>query len=455
MVKWISDDIRPLLPLFLTMFLEAVGSGLVASVLNVIARQDLGCSNFQVGIIWAGYYTAQITGSILVGYISDHVRRKYMLILVLIWTGGGYVFTGLAHNFTLFLVSRIVTGIFGPSYSIAASILSLNLTIERLPRAIGILGTLTSLGFAIGPLISTLITGVLYVKGENEALLQRSYFYSASVIYMIAALTASRLARTVTPVQTQEVQDRSCGVLTTGLVLIWSSRFFATCGITSIYITQQTLWTEFLNLPRVWVTLSTTASGLTVSLVQGILFPYFDKRFSSHLSLATGICLVSIASIVIGPVTVNRNITLHYLCLVMFWFGIGLLEPGTPVVVSKHLRVYPLVKKARDFTTVVAGKYPSVFIHIGLAMGITSAMKCAASLAVPMAVGYMFDIYHVLVYYVTGSMTLLGAGAVLVARIFYEVDKKRAQLMAVDIIKDEEGLSTVDATSPRGSLNFS
>jgi MFS transporter, DHA1 family, multidrug resistance protein len=449
-MKWFSDDIRPLVPLYLTMFMEAVGCGLAASVLNVVAKQDLGCSNFQIGIIWAGFNVAQIVGSVLMGYLSDHVRRKYVLALVLIWMSGGYIFTALSSNFTMFLLSRIFTGLFGGSYSIAASILSLNLTLDRLPRAIGILGTVMSLGFAIGPLISTLITGLFYEEGKNEAHMQRSYFYSASGIYLVAALAASRLSSTVAPVQTKEVQEKSCGVLTKGLVLVWSSRFFATCGITSIYITQQTLWSEFLKLNRIWITLSATASGLTVSLVQGLVFPYCDKKFTSHVALATGIGLVGIASLVIGPVTSQGNIPLHYLCLVVFWFGIGLLEPGTPVVVSKHLRVFPLVRQPLRASTAVP--QPRTLIHTGLAMGITSAMKYAASLVVPMAIGYMFDVHNVLVYYVSGAVTLLGTVAVVIARISYQSDQKEAcELALVKEADEEEGASTVDPTPSHAS----
>lgn len=397
-----SNEIKPLVPLYVTMFLEAVGSGLVASILNVVARDDLGCSNMQVGIIWSSYNAALIIGSLVVGYFSDIVRRKYVLMLTLFWVGCGYIVTGFAASFEWFLVSRVLTGLCGGSFSIAASILTANLTPERLPFGIGRLATVASLGFAIGPLISSAITAIWHVNSSSPLYIQRLYFFVTSFVYAIAALSASRLRASLTCPSTVVNHSAHRGSVTTGLCLIWSSRFFSTCAVTAIYVTQVYMWREYLNLGRIEISLLTTASGLAVSLGQGFGFPFLVKKIGFHFALTLGIFCIAIACAAIGPVTVYSGLTsLHIICLLVFWFGVACMEPGTVVAVSRHLKK--------------SSQSGSRSLHTGLAMGITSAMKYAASLSIPTVAGLLYDRHRELVYYISAGICSIGVIVVLLA----------------------------------------
>jgi MFS family permease len=401
-MKIISDETRPFVPLYVTMFLEAMGSGLISAVLIVVARDELGCNNTQVGIIWSSYNAALILGSVGMGYLSDFVRRKYVLMLTLLWVAASYVVTGFASSFQWLLITRIATGLCGGPFPIAASILSSNLPGDILPAAIGRLGTATSLGFAIGPLFSTAISAAWPDSRGSVFFLQRIEFFIAAAIYCLAALLASRLCSVLTAPSVSVSKQESGGRVSAGLCLVWSSRFFSTCAVTTIYVTQVFLWKEFLGFDRLWISLTTTASGLTVSLCQGLLFPRLVKRLGFHAALTLGIASIGLANALLGPITSTGIIPLHYLCLVVFWFGLACMEPGTPVAVAAHLK-----------------NSPSGSIHTGFAMGITGAMKYAASLAMPPLAGLLFDQYKLVVYYVGAGVAFMGVGAVLAAwRLF-------------------------------------
>jgi len=408
-MKWLSDEIRPVVLLYVIMFLDSIGSGIV-TILNVIAVHDFNCSNFQVGMIWTGFNIAQIIGSICMGYLSDKIRRKYVLMLVLGWASIGYIFTSFTNTFTMFLISRIFTGLCGGSFSVVASILTSNISPETLPVALGRLGTVSSLGFAIGPLLSVALTAAFSISTESPFYIQRIYFYVASFIYFLACCLASRLTKNITPHQTKQEKNKCRGWLTPGLILIWASRFFSTCGVTTVYVTQVKLWGDYIDLSRIGILLTTTASGIVVSVVQGFLFPFLVKRLGCHAPLASGIALISIANLIISPLTLTDIPTLHYVCLGLFWLGIGLMEPGTPVAVSRHMATGQEMPCTR----------PRISIHTGLAMGTTSAMKYLASVAVPMVAGYLYDQYQTIVYYCSGGVSAVGVFTVLIAWGLYE-----------------------------------
>ena len=433
-MKWIGEDLRPLLPFYLVMFLDSIGSGIV-TILSIVAKQDLGCSNFQVGMIWTGFNAAQIIGSISMGYLSDRIRRKYVLALTLAWIGTGYLLTAFANSFTLFLMSRIFTGLCGGSFPIIAAILSTQVSADRFPVAIGRLGTVASLGFAIGPLLSGAMTAIFDINPVSSPFyLQRLYFFVAAFVYWTACSLALFVPAHLTPAQSSDLKELSKGCLTSGLTLVWLSRFLATCGVTAVYVTQVFLWDGFLGLSRVAIELTVTASGLTVSAVQGILFPWLVCRTKScHGPLALGIILIAVSNTIIGPITLTGSLPLHYTCLVIFWVGIGLMEPGAPVAVTRHLEQSKRILNP--------GKRPR--IHTGFAMGMTSAMKYAASLAIPMAAGYVFDHYNVITYYMSGGIAFGGVVSVCIAwRIFINRDHEM-----MDVV-DSVGSTHADEKPP-------
>lgn len=442
-MKCFSEDLRPLIPLYIAMFLEAVGSGIVASVLTVVAREDLGCTGVQTGIILSSYNAGLMLGSVTVGYISDRMERQHVLVMTLLWMGGSYLFTAFASSFELFLASRIITGICGGAYPIAASILSSTLSTESLPKAVGRLGSMTSLGFAVGGFVSTAINAIWDVNTDSPYYIQRMYFFVTTVVYITAALVASRVSRGLTEAEINQERRSNLGggPVTLGLVLIWVSRICSTAAVVSVYVTQVDLWRGYLGLARVAISLIMTASGIAVSLTQWFLYPWLVGKLGFHGALGFGIGLIGAACAAIGPATGNYLTSLHVICLVVFWVGIACMEPGTPVAVTHHLKRPPAPK--RRWT-----------VHPGSAMGITSAMKYGASLVFPPLAGFLFDNHSFLVYYCFSAVAFLGLMCVLLASRIYEqvpvqepFSDKIEQLSVADSVLAIDA-STVDHDRP-------
>lgn len=117
-----------------------------------------------LGFSLAIYPLGLLIGSIFVGALSDHYGRRKVLLLTLIGSLIGYLFTALAvvhESFIGFTIARLVTGICEGNISIARAIgAELHPHVER-TRAISLVYAATYAGWLIGPLIG----GFLMVYG--------------------------------------------------------------------------------------------------------------------------------------------------------------------------------------------------------------------------------------------------------------------------------------------------
>src|SRR5918994_3192454 len=76
---------RPLYVIFLTIFVNLVGFGIIIPLLPFYA-QTFGASPFVVGLLFASFSLAQLVASPVLGDLSDRFGRRPVLLLSLIGT---------------------------------------------------------------------------------------------------------------------------------------------------------------------------------------------------------------------------------------------------------------------------------------------------------------------------------------------------------------------------------
>jgi DHA1 family tetracycline resistance protein-like MFS transporter len=158
---------HPILPLFLTVFLDLLGFGIALPVLAVvfldptvsIVPHDVSIEYRRLGygLLVASYPFMQFFGAPIIGALSDRYGRKSLLILSLCGTAIGYVLFGVGihlRSVSLLFVSRMLDGFTGGNISIALSALADTSTdAAQRARRFGILGMAFGLGFILGPYI--------------------------------------------------------------------------------------------------------------------------------------------------------------------------------------------------------------------------------------------------------------------------------------------------------------
>src|SRR4029434_10955671 len=109
---------RPLLVIFLTIFVNLVGFGIIIPLLPFYA-ETFGASPFTVGLLFAVFSLAQLIAAPALGDLSDRYGRRPVLIFSLAGTVVSFVMLAMAQSIAMLFAARIVDGLSGGNISTA------------------------------------------------------------------------------------------------------------------------------------------------------------------------------------------------------------------------------------------------------------------------------------------------------------------------------------------------
>ncbi len=151
----------PLFLIFLTVFIDMVGFGIIIPVLPLYA-QHFDATPLQIGWLTGIYSGMQIIFTPILGRLSDRVGRRPVLIVSLAGTALGFLVMGWANSLALLFVARIIDGISGGNISTAQAYIADISTRENRSRSMGIIGAAFGLGFTFGPMIGGVMSHISY-----------------------------------------------------------------------------------------------------------------------------------------------------------------------------------------------------------------------------------------------------------------------------------------------------
>jgi len=149
---------RPsLLVVFLTVFIDLIGFGIVLPLLPIYSR-NFGANGFTIGAIMASFSAMQFLFAPAWGRLSDRIGRRPVLLVSTAGAALSYITfalgSGLANPKAALLVlfgSRIVAGVCGANITVAqAYIADITPPAER-SKKMGLIGMAFGLGFIFGP----------------------------------------------------------------------------------------------------------------------------------------------------------------------------------------------------------------------------------------------------------------------------------------------------------------
>lgn len=152
-------------PIYLVIFLDMLGFGTIIPVIRDMTI-DLQKSNiFSVfsdevlaGILMASYSLSQFIISPIFGSLSDRYGRRPLLMLSVFGNVLSYFLWMVSQNFTVFLISRIVSGITGGNIGIAQAYIADVTTRDNRAHAMGMMGAIFGIGFILGPFVGALLS---------------------------------------------------------------------------------------------------------------------------------------------------------------------------------------------------------------------------------------------------------------------------------------------------------
>ncbi|HXU05104.1 MAG TPA: MFS transporter, partial [Polyangia bacterium] len=152
--------------LFLTVFIDLLGFGLVIPFLPALARR-LGASDFVATMPGAVYSVMQFVFIPIWGRLSDRLGRRPVLLWSIAATSVGMAFVGLAPSLLLLLAARAFSGIATANIAVAQAYVADVTPPEHRARGMGIIGIAFGLGFILGPGIGGQLSQITVLGREG------------------------------------------------------------------------------------------------------------------------------------------------------------------------------------------------------------------------------------------------------------------------------------------------
>lgn len=196
-MKNTKTSLLTLLPLFLVIVIDTMGSSLVMPVLSplfLIKAQSilpdatsLVMREFIYGITLASFCALMLFGAPFLGDLSDYFGRKKVLLISLLGTGASYTVSGygiITHSIVILIIGRCIAGFFAGSQPIAQAAIADMSTPETKAGNLSSVVFAASLGFIVGPIIGGYFANPANVSWFNYA----TPFFVAALIAIINAL---------------------------------------------------------------------------------------------------------------------------------------------------------------------------------------------------------------------------------------------------------------------------
>jgi MFS family permease len=147
----------PLLPIFLTVFVDVLGLTLMLPLLPFYA-EHFGASPQMATTLLASYAACQLVSGPILGRASDRVGRKPVLLVSQMGTFAGFLIIGAAQNLWMLFLGRMIDGLTAGNLSIAQAYISDVTKPADRTRSFALIGIAFGSGFLFGPMISGELT---------------------------------------------------------------------------------------------------------------------------------------------------------------------------------------------------------------------------------------------------------------------------------------------------------
>jgi len=315
--------------IFLTVFIDIVGFGIVIPILPYYA-EHFGAKGLEFGALLGVYSLMQFFANTLLGRWSDRVGRRPILLATMLLNAAGYVLFAFAGSYWALFLSRVIGGFAGGNIGAAqAYVADITTPVER-SRGMGLLGVAFGLGFVLGPGIGGLAARYLSHAAPGLVAAGLSLVNFASGWFI--------LAESLHPERRATQRGIGLGAIVRGLrdrrlrplMLVWGIFPFAFAGYTTalpLHAGATLGWHEG-ELGLFFVVF-----GLTGALVQGLVFRLLAPRFGERALVIAGTGGVGIA---MAAVPFTHSSLALYAWTIPLAFSQGLVAPAASGLVSLY-----------------------------------------------------------------------------------------------------------------------
>ena len=324
-----------LLIIFLTVFIDLIGFGIVLPLLPRYAEQ-FGAHGYQIGMIISSFSLMQFFFAPIWGRLSDRIGRRPVLLISNAGSAISYALFAVASTITgttgllILLASRVFAGICGANLSVASAYIADVTTHENRSKGMGLIGMAFGLGFILGPALSALSASTfgLAAPGWVAAGLCAGNFGLGCFI-----LVESRKPNSARAASRPKLEQWLHTIRQPRLGLLILLFFLATFCFASFESTLPLLLDKTFHYDEKHVGYLFAYCGVLAAVIQGGVIGRLVKKFGEpHLIFGS---LVTVA-ISLGIIPFAPNLAVLLLGLGLFAAGSGINRAPTMGMISIH-----------------------------------------------------------------------------------------------------------------------
>jgi MFS family permease len=374
--------------LFLTVFLDLLGFGLVVPFLPGVARNH-GASDFVATLLAASFSAMQFLFIPLWGRLSDRVGRRPVLLFSIAASAVGMAMLGFARSLTMLFVARIWSGVATANIAVAQAYIADVTTPETRAKGMGLIGMGFGLGFIIGPFVGGEL-GRFEVMGQEGTLAALTAAGLSVINFVLAMITLpeslprerrGRDGRQRRMLDVQAIRQVSrlpgmgVAVAISYFVIFW----FSGLEVTFRLFTEDAFRMTIAETGRIFAFV-----GVVAVVVQGGLIHRLSRRFGEVKLIRTGLLLLAMGFALDG-VSPSFGRWLLFVASALIATGNGLYNPSLSSYTSRQASAE----------------------NQGLTLGVIQSMAALARVLGPIMGGLVYELVGMRGPYFLGAVGLV------------------------------------------------
>jgi DHA1 family tetracycline resistance protein-like MFS transporter len=353
-----------LLNIFLVVFIDLLGFGIVIPILPYYAK-EFGASGWTLGWLMTSYSLMQFLIAPVWGRISDQIGRRPVLLVSILGTCLSMTFLGFAQSLVWLFAGRIFAGICGANISTAYAYITDVTDESNRAKGMGMVGAAFGLGFILGPAIG----GLLSTHGYSVPMFAGAGLAAFNLVFAFLTLGEPPLTREARAANRSRRFDREALRTAFGdarAKLAITIFFLFTLAWTQIEVVFALYMNARYGYNARQAGVLLALMGLVMVLVQGGLIGRLVKKYGEISLVMTGLILCAIGLTAFG---MARELFWAIALLAPTALGQGILHPSLSSLASKGAKAHSR----------------------GVTMGVFQSAGSLARVVGPILAGFLYD----------------------------------------------------------------
>ena len=381
--------------LFLTVFLDLLGFGLVVPFLPGWARAH-GASDLVATVVGASFSFMQFLFIPLWGRLSDKVGRRPVLLFSIFASAVGMAILAFADSLAMLFLARLWTGVATANIAVAQAYIADVTPPEKRARGMGIIGLGFGLGFIFGPFIGGELSRfeVLGRPGAMPALVAAG-LSAINLVMAVFSLPESlppenrgKNPRRAVPFDLAAFRE---GARIPGVALASAVAFSVTFWFSGMEQTFRLFTEDAFGMTDTGTGRVLGYVGVVMAVVQGGLIHRLTRRFGEPRLVPAGAMTLGIgfALLALCPSLGGWSLPALFVASGVIGLGSGLINPSISSYISRQASAHAQ----------------------GATLGFMQSLNALARVAGPVVGGAAYEFVGMTAPYALGAVGLCAAAA--------------------------------------------